>query len=129
MAKRIWAVVGSVVTIIGAIDVPGQLARWSTFLQAHDSLVRWALVVVGIGILVATYRRSRPRPQRLPAALEAGTGVTLQDLTIDGSRVTGGPIIGIGAGGNSTVDAARIGVSGFDRGIDARDSAKVKIRD
>lgn len=89
-----------------------------------------ALSLGGLALAVVVRGRKRLRGSPPPApAPGVGVTVTLQDFTIDGSRVIGGPIVGIGAGGNSTVDAERIAISGFDKGVDARDSAKVSIRD
>lgn len=98
--------------LIGAIDVTGQPTRWSALLQAHESLVRRAFVLVGLAIIVATYWLTRK-------------GIPSAPVTTS-SRPTS---TAIGAVANIRVLLRRVGIRGFDRAVHADGSTEVVAED
>ncbi len=55
-----------------------------------------------------------------------GARAEIQDLTLLGS---GGSSVGVAANGDAEIDLLRVGIKGFNKGIDAHDAAKVRATD
>ena len=112
MVKRVWGIVGIVIMVIGAIDLPRQFQEWKTLLGQHESLARWIIVAVGFVVLILSiwspWKRDKqpqgPIPPPQPIGPYPGIEITGSSRgKVSGNRVTGsGP--GIVGRDNTDVD-------------------------
>lgn len=55
-------VIGSILMVLGFIDIPNQIKEWSLFVSSHGELIRTFLVLAGLGIVLSIHVLPHLRP-------------------------------------------------------------------